>query len=243
LNLHAEDEKLIQAAAEASGRVIVVMEAGAAITMAAWKDKVPAILMAWYPGMEGGNALADILFGDVNPSGKLPIVFPDSIEQLVPFDNRSKEVKYDYYHGYRYCDRKGFAPQFPFGFGLSYTQYQYGNLRLSRKRIGKSGRIEAQVDVTNIGKVAGEEIVQLYVGYRGSKVDRPVKDLKAFGRLALAPGETRTLALEVKAEELAYYNTNANAWEIEEIEYAVSVGPSSRAEDLKLSDAFIISGA
>jgi beta-glucosidase len=243
LSLHAEDEKLIKEVAAANGRCIVVLEGGAAVTVGAWKDRVPAILMAWYPGMEGGNAIADIIFGDVNPSGKLPIVFPKSLADLPKFDNRSKEVEYDLWHGYRYQDRKGLQPEFPFGFGLSYTQYRYGNLKLSRKQIGKSGKLAVQVDVTNAGQVAGEEIVQLYVGYPGSKVERAAKELKGFGKLALSPGETKTLTLEVKAEDLAYYNMNNKGWEIEEIEYRVMVGPSSRPEDLALVDSFGVAGA
>jgi beta-glucosidase len=241
LNLHKEDEQLIKAVAEENERCIVVLEGGAAITMESWKDKVQAILMAWYPGMEGGNAIADVLFGDVNPSGKLAVVFPKSLDQLFKHDNKSKTVEYDYYHGYRYFDKKGLEPAFPFGFGLSYTEYKYGNLRLNKKKTGRSGKIKVKVDVTNIGKVSGEEIVQLYIGYKGSRIDRPVKDLKGFGRLALEPGQTKTLSLEVKAEDLAYYNMDSEAWEIEEIEYVVYVGPCSRQEDL-LSDTFRVAG-
>jgi beta-glucosidase len=192
--------------------------------------------------MEGGSALADILFGDVNPSGKLPIVFPKSPDQLVPFNNKSLTVNYGYYHGYRWFDKQGLAPAFPFGFGLSYTRYDYANLRLSDKTIGRSGRIRATVDVTNSGGMAGEEIVQLYAGYKGSRVDRPVKDLKAFARVALAPGETRTVAFELAPAALAFYDARSAAWEIEEIEYTVHVGPSSRPQDL-LSGAFRVAGA
>jgi len=243
LNLHKQDEKLIQAVVEANPRCIVVMEGGAAITVEAWQDQVPAILMAWYPGMEGGNAIAELLFGEVNPSGKLPCVFPKSMADLPRFQPRARKVHYDSYHGYRYQDRKGLEPAFPFGFGLSYTTYQYSNLRLDQKTIGKSGKLTMQVDVTNTGERAGEEVVQLYVGYHGSKVDRPVKELKGFGRVALQPGETKTVTLELRAQDLAYYNMNRNAWEVEEIEYLVSVGPSSRAEDLQLRETFRIAGA
>ncbi len=241
LNLHKEDERLIKAVAEENERCIVILEGGAAITMESWKDKVPAILMAWYSGMEGGNAIADVLFGDVNPSGKLAIVFPKSLDQLFEHDNKSKTVEYDYYHGYRYFDKKGLEPAFHFGFGLSYTEYKYENLRLDKKKTGKSGKIQVKVDVTNIGRVSGEEIVQLYIGYKGSRVDRPVKDLKGFGKLALEPGQTRTLTFELKPGDLAYYNIDKGAWEIEDIEYVVYVGPSSRQDDL-LSDTFKVSG-
>lgn len=241
LDLSKDQEELILAVASENKRCVVVLEGGSAITMERWKDKVAAILMAWYPGMEGGTAIAEILFGDVNPSGKLPMVFPKSTDQLPFFDNKVKEIDYGYYHGYRLFEKKYLEPLFPFGFGLSYTTFKYGNLKLSSKQIAKSGKIIAAVDVTNTGKMAGDEIVQLYVGYNGSKVDRPVKDLKAFARVALKPGETRTATLTVQAEDLAYYNVEKSGWEIEEIEYIVYVGPSSRQQDL-ISDSFKISG-
>jgi len=242
LNLSEHHEQLLQAVAEANPRCVAVVEAGGAVIMENWKDRVPAILLAWYPGMEGGTALAQILFGEVNPSGKLPLTFPRSPDQLPFFDNTAKEIEYGYYHGYRLADQKGFEPAFPFGFGLSYTRYQYSNLRLDRKAIGKDGSVKVQVDVTNAGPVAGEETVQLYVGYRGSQVDRPVKDLKAFSRVALEPGQTQTLSLELKAKDLAYYNEQTGSWQIEEIQYPVFVGPASRAQDF-LSDAFLVKGA
>jgi len=237
LRLHAKDEKLIAAVAEVNGNCIAVLEGGAAITVESWKNKVAAILMVWYPGMEGGNGLAEIIFGDVNPGAKLPIVFPKSKDQLFKFDNKAKTVEYGYYHGYRLFDKEGLEPAFHFGFGLSYTEYKYGNLRLNKKEIGRSDKIEVKVDVTNTGAVPGEEIVQLYIGYNGSDVDRPVKDLKGFGKPALKPGETKTVSFEVRAEDLAYYNTQSGNWEIEAIEYVVYVGPSSRQEDL-LRDTF-----
>jgi len=241
LGLSDYQEQLISAVAEANRKTIVVVEAGGAVTMESWKDKVPAILMAWYPGMEGGNALADILFGDANPSGKLPFVVPKSADQLPPFDNKARQVDYGYYHGYRWFEKKGLSPAFSFGFGLSYTTYKYSNLKLSAKKINKDEKLTASVDVTNAGTMAGEEIVQLYVGYKGSAVDRPVKDLKGFSRVALAPGETRTVQLELAAKNLAYYDVAQKAWNIEAITYTVFVGPSSRQAEL-LSGSFEISG-
>jgi len=242
LGLDKQQVRLIHTAVEANPRTIVVLMGGSAITMQEWLNKVPAILMAWYPGMEGGNAIADILFGEVNPSGKLPINFPKSAEQIFKFDNKAKTVKYDRWHGYRYFDRYNLEPEFPFGFGLSYTQYQYKNLRLDKKEIGKSGKILAKVDVINSGKMSGEEIVQLYVGYNGSQADRPVKELKAFKKIQLAPGEAKTVELEINAQDLAYYNESRARWDIEEIPYTVFVGPSSRQTDL-LTERFKISGA
>jgi len=242
LGLKQAQVDLIRAAAEANPRCVVVLMGGSAITMAGWKDNVPAIVMAWYPGMEGGNAIADILFGDANPSGKLPINFPKSSDQLFKFDNKARAVKYDRWHGYRYFDKHNLDPEFPFGFGLSYTKYQYKNLRLDKKEIGKSGKILARVEVSNLGAMSGEEIVQLYVGYNGSQLDRPEKELKAFRKIYLEKGETKTVDLEVSARDLAYYNESKAGWEIEEIPYTVSVGPSSKTSDL-LSEFFKISGA
>lgn len=240
LGLSKKYIKLIKAVAAENSRCVVVLEGGSAITMGEWKDRVPAILMAWYPGMEGGNAIADIIFGDVNPSAKLPIVFPKSAEQLHKFDSRARTAEYGYYHGYRYFDKIGLEPEFAFGFGLSYTKYKYGNLKLSKKKTGKSGTIAVQADITNTGKMAGEEIVQLYVGYNTSQINRPVKDLKGFTRVALQPGETKTVSFDLAAKDLAYYDMKSNDWVIEEIEYLVYVGSSSRNEDLHLSDSFII---
>ncbi len=242
LDLPGDQQALIAAVAGKNERCIVVLEAAGAITMETWRDKARAILMAWYPGMEGGNAIADILFGDVNPSGKLPVVFPKSADQLPPFDNKAKKVEYGYYHGYRLFDKNNVEPAFPFGFGLSYTEYKYDNLRLSDKKIKKDGNVEVTVDVTNAGKAAGEEIVQLYIGYNGASVDRPVKELKGFTKLSLNPNETKTASIEIKAEDLAYYDAKSNSWIVEEIEYIVHVGPSSEQETL-LSDVFIIEGS
>ncbi|UCD84775.1 MAG: glycoside hydrolase family 3 C-terminal domain-containing protein [Deltaproteobacteria bacterium] len=241
LNLFLGDTELIEAVASVNDRCIVVLESGTAITMETWKDRVSAILMIWYPGMEGGRALADIIFGDVNPSGKLPITFPKSADQLFRFDNRAKTVIYDRYHGYRYFDKNGLEPLFPFGFGLSYTTYRYDNLRLSSETIGRDGKLEAEVNVTNTGEMSGEEIVQLYFGCKGSRVDRAVKELKGFGRVSLKPGETRSVAFEVVASDLAYYDQGNDTWVVEEIEYTIYVGPSSRQEDL-LSASFRVAG-
>ncbi len=242
LNLSPKHIGLIEAVSSVNDRCIVALESGSAITMDPWKDRVPAILMIWYPGMEGGSALADILFGDVNPSGKLPITFPRSADQLFRFDNRARSVEYDRYHGYRYFDKHGLEPLFPFGFGLSYTTYRYENLRLSSETIGRSGKFKVSIDVTNTGARAGEEIVQLYLGCKGSKVDRAVKELKGFRRVSLKPGETRTVTFGVAASDLAYYDMDTSAWVIEEIEYIVYVGPSSKQEDL-LSASFKVAGA
>ena len=182
------------------------------------------------------------MFGDVNPSGRLPLSIPKSSDQFPFFDNRVREIEYGYYHGYRRLDREGLEPAFPFGFGLSYTKFEYSNLRLETKELKKDGTISVQVDVTNVGGLPGDEVVQFYVGCRGSRVDRAVKELRAFGRLSLKPGETGTLEREIRAADLAYYDTTARNWVVEETEYIVYAGSSARQEDLHLSESFRIKG-
>src|SRR5437763_1893649 len=181
-----------------------------------------AILMLWYPGMEGGNAFADVLLGRVNPSGKLPCTFPKHAEDLPFFDKHATAITYDLWHGYRKLERDGAQPAFPFGFGLSYTTYAYSNLQLAQDRLGADDTLEARIDVTNTGKVAGEEVVQLYIAAQGSKVERAPKELKAFARVRLSPGETRTARLAVPVSDLAYYDASAG-WSVEPIAYEVII--------------------
>jgi beta-glucosidase len=232
LRLHEEDEELIVKIASENENCIVILEGGSSIITEAWKDKVSAILMAWYPGMEGGTAIGEVLFGDLNPSGKLPVVFPKSEEQLPFFDKHAKSMDYGYYHGYKLMDKNGHIPAFPFGFGLSYTTYSYENVRLNKEDMNIDGEIEISVDITNTGNMAGVEIAQLYVGYKNSAVDRPVKDLKGFGKVSLKPAETKTMSIKLKAKDLAYYDVNLKRWVVEKIEYIAYIGSSSREEEL-----------
>lgn len=233
LTLHAHDEALIRAVAAANPRTVVVIMGGSAVITEAWRGAVSAILMAWYPGMEGGHALADVLFGKVNPGGKLPCVFPRSEDHLPFFDRNAERIEYGYYHGYRLMDKMGHAPAFPFGFGLSYTTYEYRNLRLEQDEIAADGVLHASVEITNTGRRMGEEIAQLYVGYEGSAVERPLKELKGFARVHLEPGETKRVAFAVPGERLAYYDEARAGWVIEPITYNVYVGPSSAAAALR----------
>ena len=232
MTLSPAHEALILAVARANQNTVVVLSSGSALVTERWIDLVPSVLAAWYPGMEGGNAIARVIFGEVNPSAKLSMVWPKSEDQLQPFHGWAREVEYDYFYGYRHMDKAGLEPRFHFGHGLSYTTYEYSNLRLDQKQIPRDGVIRVAVDVTNIGKVAGEEVVQLYIGYSGSRVERFVKDLKGFTRAALEPGQTKTVTLEVKTEDLAFYNEAARSWEVEPIKYEVYIGPSSNRADL-----------
>ncbi len=237
LALRRSSIALIEAVAEAAPKCVVVLEGGSAVLVSGWRDKVDAILMAWYPGMEGGTAIAEVLFGDVNPGGKLPLTFPLSNEQLPFFDKRAKTVEYGYYHGYRLFDRQDLEPAYPFGFGLSYTEFRYDGLELAQREIASDGILTASVKVINTGSMAGEEIVQVYIGFGNSSVERAPKELKAFARVHLEPGESRTVGFTVAAADLAYWD-EPSGWKVEEMEYEVLVGSSSR--DVHLRDSFRI---
>jgi beta-glucosidase len=188
----------------------------------AWRDRVPAILMLWYPGMEGGHAFADVLLGRINPSGKLPLTFPRRAEDLPFFDKDATAITYNLWHGYHKLERDGVEPAFPFGYGLSYTTYAYSNLQLVQDRLGADETLQARIDVTNTGKVEGSEVVQLYIAAQGSKVERAPKELKAFARVRLSSGETRTVSLAVPVCDLAYY-ASTGGWSVEPIAYEVII--------------------
>ncbi|MDB5078428.1 MAG: Beta-glucosidase [Chloroflexi bacterium] len=222
LSLRPEDEALILKVVEANPRTVVVMMAGSAVITEAWRQQAPAIVMLWYPGMEGGRALADVLLGRVNPGGRLPCTFPVSTADLPFFDRQAEEITYDLWHGYRKFARDGATPAFPFGFGLSYTTFACANLRLSSDQIGSDGTLEVTVDLTNTGTVKGDEVVQLYISVPGSKIERAPQELKAFKRVTLEPGETRSVTLQLPGSELAYYDA-ASSWVVEPGEYEVSL--------------------
>jgi beta-glucosidase len=232
LALKPRDVTVIHAACAANPRCVVALVGGSVYTMEEWKNDVPAILMAWYFGMEGGHALARVLFGDVNPGGKMPLTTPTNEKQLPFFDEFADSIAYGPLHGYTLLDKNREEPAFPFGYGLSYTTYSYANLETVTPVVGPDGRVEVTVDVTNTGTRAGEEVVQLYVGFEGSKVERPVKLLRAFSKVALAPGETKTVPLGVAVKDLAWYDVGSKGWKIEPMTYGVFVGPSSRDKDL-----------
>ncbi len=230
LRLRPEDEALIAAVAAANPRTIVAVMAGSAVIMEAWRASVPAILMLWYPGQEGGHALAGILAGTVNPSGRLPCTFPASAEQLPFFDRDATAITYDLWHGYRKLMRDGNAPAWPFGFGLSYTTFTHANLRLAADRLAPDDMLEATVDVTNSGERAGADVIQLYVACLGSAVERAPRELKAFARIALAPGETRTVHLAVPAADLAWFD-EGSGWVVEETEYLAILASNAQDDD------------
>ena len=228
LNLKEKDVNLINSIAKVNQNCIVVLIGGSAIIMEEWKDNVVAILMAWYSGMQGGNALANILFGIVNPSGKLPFTIPKDSSHLPFFKKDIDEITYDYFHGYTLLEKENIEPAFAFGFGLSYTSFKIENLR-----VHISGEvITSTVDVSNTGNKFGEEVVQLYIGLENSKIKRPKKLLKGFRKVKLNPGETKSVSIQINKMDLAWYNPKLKSWEVEPMTYNIYMGSSSRKEDL-----------
>ncbi len=211
-------------AIHALGKPVVLVLLGGGALAVEWADAhVPAILAAWYPGEEGGAAIADVLFGDANPTGRLPVTFYRSLAQLPPFDDYAMAGR-----TYRYLAE---PPLYPFGHGLSYTRFAYSDLVIRPPAIGPDGQAHIAVNVANVGERAGDEVVQLYVGYPKPAVPRPIKDLKGFARLALAPGETRTVDFTLDAAQLAWWA--GTGWAVELGVVRVLIGSSS--EDIRLS--------
>jgi len=232
MKLPGAQDELIRQVAKANKNTIVVLNVGSPVEMP-WIDKVPAVLQLWYDSQEQGNALADILFGDENPSGKLPTTFPVRLEDnpaYINYPGENGKVRYGegIFVGYRYYDKKNIAPLFPFGHGLSYTKFKYSNLKLSADSITPNDTLKVKVDVTNTGKVAGKEIVQLYVRDVKSTFGRPDKELKGFEKIELKPKQTKTVTFTLDREAFWYFDTLKNAWSTESGEFEILVGGSSR---------------
>jgi beta-glucosidase len=228
MELPGAQVELVQKVAAANANTVVVLNTGSPVTMSQWIDQVPAVLQAWFPGQECGNAIADVLFGDVNPSGKLPTTFPKRLEDnpaYINYPGESGKVFYGegIFVGYRYYDRKKIEPLFPFGHGLSYTNFEYGNLEVKAE-----AEVEVKVEVKNSGEREGQEVVQLYVRDVASSLVRPEKELKAFAKIALKPGEAKTVRFTLGQDALAYYDPRRRQWIAEAGEFQVLVGSSSR---------------
>ncbi len=243
LNLPPEQEKLIRAVAAVNPKTIVILNNGTPITMARWINDVPTILEAWYTGQETGTALARILFGDVNPSGKLPLTFPQSWEQTpvaktYPGTKDSVIYKEGIYVGYRYYDKNQLRPLFPFGFGLSYTSFAYKNLSISPNSVPANGSFTVSLWVKNTGSRAGDEVVEVYVHEKNPVCDRPPKELKAFRRVHLLPGQSKKVEMTLKARDLAYFDPAQKAWVVQPDIYQILVGKSSR--DIQLTGNVVV---
>ncbi len=232
-------DELIQAMLAANKSVIVVITSGGGVDMHAWADRVPAILQAWYPGQEGGTALAQLLFGDANPSGKLPISVERRFEDnpvagnYYPNDGATR-VKYaeGVFLGYRYYDKSSTKPLFPFGFGLSYTTFRYSDLSISPQRASGDQPVTVTFSLSNTGNREGAEVAELYVADSHSSVPRPVKELKGFARVDLKPGESRKVSLTLSRRDLSYYDVSSKQWKAEPGKFGILVGSSSK--DIKL---------
>ncbi len=235
MDLPYGQEVLIREVAKVNPHTVVVIIAGSPVKLAGIVQRVPSILWSWYGGMEAGNAVADLLSGKVNPSGKLPFTLPVTLEQspahaLGNYPGRNLELNYeeDILVGYRWFDTKHIQPQFPFGYGLSYTHFSVTGFSTDQLRYGKEATIQAKFTIKNTGNTYGAEVVQLYVSDPVCPVLRPEKELKAFEKVFLKPGETKTVVLPVKVADLAFYDESKKAWNTEAGEYILQLGNSSR---------------
>lgn len=234
LELDPDKEKLIREAASVNSRCAVILIGGSAICTSSWINDVPSILMAWYPGMQGGRAIAEIIFGDENPSGKLPVSFPVSTEQTPAFDNISSEVTYDFWHDYRFYDIHGIAPQFSFGHGLSYTSFEYSNLSIDNQIVRSGDIVNLSFILKNTGNRSGWETPQVYIGGDNSQQKpRVIKELKAFKKVLLQPGEQKSIVMEIPVNDCAYYDNEKKQWNVEKRDYKLLVGASSSAIKLR----------
>ncbi len=240
LDLPVDQLALLDAITAVNQNTIVVLNNATPILMNDWLDKVPAVVDALYPGQEGGNALADILFGDVNPSGRLPLTFPQKwedtpVKDTYPGVKAFAEYKEGIFVGYRHYDKYNIEPEFPFGHGLSYTTFEYSNIEIDNIRTNPGGQMYiVSVTVENTGEVFGEEVVQLYIKDVKSSVERESKALKGFKRIALIPGESKTVSLEIKSDDLSFFHPEKKKWIVEPGEFEVMIGSSSR--DIRLTE-------
>jgi beta-glucosidase len=219
LDLPAAQERLLERVVAVGKPTVLVLMSGSAVAINWAQEHVPAIVEAWYGGQAAGGALADVLFGEYSPAGRLPVTFYKSVDDLPRFDDyRMAGRTYRFFKG---------TPLYPFGFGLSYTTFAYKNLRASASTLGATDTLIVRVDVTNTDHRTGEEVAQLYVRHLGSRVERPNEDLRGFKRVSLKPGETRTVEFSVPASSLAYWNSDVHRWVVETESVEVAVGASS----------------
>ena len=245
LKLPGGQDELLKEIVKANPKMVVVLNGGGAVEMDnAWLSRVPALLYAWYPGLEGGNALARVLFGDVNPSGKLPCTFPKKLADTpaaafgpsaYPGTNGVVIYKEGLLVGYRWYDTKDIKPLFPFGYGLSYTHFKYSDLKLAQNGDAKNSAT-VEFDLANTGKRAGAEVAQIYVQPVHPGVSRPVKELKGFKKVFLQPGEKQTVSVALDPSAFAYYDVDKKGWVAEKGEYKILAGSSSR--DIRLDGKF-----
>ena len=244
LELPYAQDKVIEALAEANQNLTVVIISGNAVAMP-WVDKVNGIVEGWFSGSQTGHALADVLFGKVNPSGKLPFTFPVRLEDngahaLGAYDpsDLSVEYKESIFVGYRWHEKNDIKPLFAFGHGLSYTDFAYADARCRKAEVKPGATVQVSVDVTNTGKVAGKEVVQLYIGDEESALVRPEKELKGFKKISLEPGETKTVTFDIEPEMLKYFDDAKHEWVLESGKFTAYVGSAS--DDIRTSVDFYV---
>lgn len=230
LHLPGEQEELVQRVLAVNSRTVVVLSCGSPLEMP-WLEDAAGVLQAWYLGQESGHAIADVLFGRQAPGGRLPVTFPMSLQDNptylhYPGENGRHLYAEGIFTGYRYYQLKAIQPLFPFGFGLSYTSFSYRELQLEKDQIGRDGCLRASIVVTNTGLRGGSEVVQWYVHHQQPILRRPDRWLAGFSKIALQPGESRRVELELPAEELAYYDDLAETWVVEPGEYRLMAGSS-----------------
>jgi beta-glucosidase len=239
LELAPDKEKLIRDVAALNDVCAVVLIGGSAICTSSWIDEVPSVLMAWYPGMQGGRAIADILFGDENPSGRLPVSFPETTAQLPAFDNVSDEVVYDFWHDYRFYDMHGIPPQFSFGHGLSYTSFAYSEFSVENQHLQAGDILKLSFVLKNTGSRSGYETAQVYIGsVNSAQTQWVMKELKAFKKVYLNPGEQQRVNVEIPVDECSCYDVERKQWRVENRDYKILVGASS--SDIRLSGIFTV---
>jgi beta-glucosidase len=243
LKLPYGQDELIGRVVAANPRTVVVLFGGGPVEMGPWLARVPAVVQAWYPGMEGGNAIARVLFGDVNPSGKLPCTFPRRLEDspahaLGAYPGENLTVRYEegLLVGYRWFDAKKIEPLFPFGHGLSYTDFRYSGLRVVGDAGGKAPAAVVEFEVANTGAREGAEVAQIYVSDESSSLPRPPKELKGFSKVFLKPGERRTVSVPLEQSAFAFYDPARRQWVAEKGDFKIMVGSSSR--DIRLEGNF-----
>jgi beta-glucosidase len=237
MDLPAGQDELIAAVEQANPHTVVVLNTGNPVTMTKWIDKTSALLDMWYGGQEGGNALAAVLFGDANPSGKLPVSMPKRFEDspaATNYPGQNLQVSYaeGIYVGYRYYDTKNVEPLFPFGFGLSYTKFDYSDLKVTPGKFSGNQPVEVSLKVRNTGTRAGAEVVELFIHDGHSKIDRPVHELKGFSRVELKPGQTKTVQIKLDRDAFSYWSPETKTWQAEPGSFEIQIGSSSH--DIRL---------
>ncbi|MDO6446774.1 glycoside hydrolase family 3 C-terminal domain-containing protein [Colwellia sp. 1_MG-2023] len=240
MKLPNSQDEIIGKLLQANEKTVVFLVAGSAVEMP-WAEQANAIVWGWYGGMEAGHAFADILFGEVNPSGKMPITLPEKLAHTAPIalnDYNAEESLYTegVFIGYRWFEQQNIKPTFAFGHGLSYTSFALSDIQVANKTITNDENIKVTANVTNTGKVAGAEVVQLYLHDMAASVERPTKELKGFDKVFLQPGETKQISITLTKRDLSFWDTNNNDWLAEPGEFEVQLGTSS--DNILLKETF-----